>query len=115
MERTNPLYKARLVCQKIAYKVLLQETPAEIHSHVTLHEGIDFVNPRTFNEKVHRLKIHSFSYDPLVVRCADKYAMRGYVEEKGLGEALVPSLRAWASLDDIDWGMQFSPKKYDLA
>lgn len=103
MERTNPLYKARRICQRIAYKVLPQETLARIYSRAILHESINLKDPKTFNEKVQWLKIHSFPNDPVVVRCADKFAVRGYVEEKGLGETLVPSLGAWANPDDIEW------------
>lgn len=103
MERNNPLYKARRLCQKAAYRVLPQEVLARIYSRAVLHEDIDLKDPKTFNEKVQWLKIHSFPNDPLVVRCADKYAVRSYIEEKGLGDTLVPSLGSWSSPDDINW------------
>ena len=104
MERSSAFYKLRRLGQKAAYRVLPQETLAKIYSRAILHDRADLKDPKTFNEKVQWLKIHSFPDDPLVVRCADKYAVRGYVEEKGLGATLVPSLGAWTSPDDIDWG-----------
>lgn len=36
-------------------------------------------------------------------RCADKYAMRSYVEECGLGEFLPKNLGKWDKADDIDF------------
>lgn len=104
MERSNSLYKLRRIGQRVAYRILPQETLARIYSRAVLHEKVDLRNPKTFNEKVQWLKIYSFPNDPLVVRCADKCAVRGYVAEKGFADNLVPSLGSWASPDDIDWG-----------
>lgn len=103
MERSNSLYKLRRIGQRVAYRILPQETLARIYSRAVLREKVDLRNPKTFNEKVQWLKINSFPNDPLVVRCADKYAVRGYVAEKGFVDNLVPSLGSWASPDDIDW------------
>ncbi len=103
MERSNIFYKLRRLGQRVAYGVLPQETLARMYSRAVLHERVDLKNPKTFNEKVQWLKIHSYPGEQLVVRCADKYAVRGYVAEKGLDGILVPSLGAWASPDDIDW------------
>ena len=47
-------------------------------------------NPVNFNEKLLKIKLERYNYDPLVCQCADKYAVREYVEQKGLGRYLVP-------------------------
>lgn len=49
-------------------------------------EGLDLKNPRTFDEKVWYLKLHE--RDPLQTKCTDKYEVREYVEECGLGHIL---------------------------
>ena len=49
---------------------------------------LDFDNPQTSNEKVLWLKFNTYHKNPLVIQCADKYAVREYVEKCGCGEIL---------------------------
>lgn len=49
---------------------------------------IDFDNPKTLNEKIVWLKLYDRT--PLHTICADKYAVRDYVNEKITDEYLVP-------------------------
>ncbi len=58
-------------------------------------------NPQDLNEKI--LWLSLFSDTSLWTRCADKYAVRGYVEEKGLGDILVKLYGKWDKVEDIDW------------
>lgn len=44
---------------------------------------LDLDNPRTFSEKIQWIKLND--RNPLMPRCADKYEVRGYVEECGCG------------------------------
>jgi hypothetical protein len=61
----------------------------------------DLENPVTYNEKLQWLKVHW--YDPLAERCADKYAMRSYIEEK-VGKGYLPELHGvWDKVEDIDF------------
>ena len=48
----------------------------------------DLLHPSSFAEKLTWLKLYRYADDPLVVRCADKLAVRGYVEEHGFGDML---------------------------
>ncbi len=64
-------------------------------------EELDFDNPRTFDEK--QLWLKMFYRDPMCTVCADKYAVRGYVEEKGLGHILNPLYGVYDSVEDIRW------------
>ncbi len=103
MERDSILYKIRRKGQVFAQKILPQETMCKIYSWVLLKKRVDLKNPKTFNEKIQWCKIHDFPNDPLVVKGADKYAVREYVSQKGLEHILVPLLGAWRDARDINW------------
>lgn len=49
-------------------------------------ERLNLQSPETYNEKLQWIKL--YDQNPLMPRCVDKYAVRGYVAEKGLGELL---------------------------
>ncbi|MBC2889916.1 ATP-grasp fold amidoligase family protein [Gordonibacter massiliensis (ex Traore et al. 2017)] len=48
----------------------------------------DFRNPREFYEKLSALKLGAYGTDPLIAQCADKAAVREYVEQCGCGHIL---------------------------
>ena len=52
---------------------------------------LDLNNPQDFNEKLQYLKLRTYYNNPVITRCADKYAVRGYLEEKGYAD-LLPKL-----------------------
>jgi len=58
-------------------------------------------SPRTLDEKL--LWLMLYWRHPLKSRCADKYAVRSYVEELGLGSLLTPLLGVFRSADEIDF------------
>lgn len=63
----------------------------------------DLKNPSNFNEKVMWLLHNVYCNDPNVTRCADKYEMRGYVEEKGLGDILPDVYGVWDKPSQVPW------------
>lgn len=56
-------------------------------------------NPRTFDEKLWWLKLNN--RDPLLTKCSDKYLVREYVEECGLGHILNELYGVYDNADDI--------------
>lgn len=56
-------------------------------------------NPRTFNEKLAWIKLNV--RDPLMVICADKYAMRDYVRQKAGPDYLIPLLGVYEKPEEI--------------
>lgn len=48
--------------------------------------ALDLKNPKTYNEKLNWLKL--YYRNNLMVLCADKYAVRSFIEQAGLGEHL---------------------------
>lgn len=64
---------------------------------------IDLKNPKTFNEKLLWLKLNNYNKNPLVIQCADKYAVRQYVENCGYSNILNDLYGVYDSVNDIDW------------
>lgn len=62
---------------------------------------IDLVNPKDINEKILWLSLYSDITE--WSRMSDKYAVRSYVEELGLGETLVKLYGKWDRAEDIEW------------
>lgn len=58
-------------------------------------------NPKTLNEKILYLCLKTDT--SLWTTCADKYAVRGYVEEKGLKDILIPLVGVWEKATDIKY------------
>lgn len=64
---------------------------------------LDLHDPRTLNEKVLWLKLNTYYKNPLVVQCADKYAVREYIKDCGCEELLVDMYGAYDRVEDIVW------------
>ena len=62
---------------------------------------IDWEHPKNIDEKIHWIEFYGDTSE--WPRLADKYAVRSYVEEKGLGDILVPLIGKWDRVEDIDW------------
>ena len=52
------------------------------------HKPLDLKHPKPLDEKIQWLKFNTYYKNPLVTQCADKYAVREYVEKCGCGEIL---------------------------
>ena len=67
------------------------------------HKKLDLNNPVTSNEKILWLKLNTYNHNSLVTQCADKYAVRDYVKEKGCSGILNDLLGVWDNPDEIDF------------
>lgn len=67
------------------------------------HRKLDLKDPKTLNEKILWLKFNTYYNDPLVKQCADKYAVREYVEKCGWGSILNELIAVYDSPDGIEW------------
>ena len=66
-----------------------------------LHRWPDFRHPRDINEKINWMKFYGdTSQWPLL---ADKYRVRGYIEERIGAEYLIPLIGKWDTVEEIDW------------
>jgi len=61
----------------------------------------DIDNPKTFNEKIHYLKLNDNT--KLKEQLSDKYAVREWISEKIGDEYLVPLVGVWERAEDIDF------------
>lgn len=110
MERDSILYKIRRRVQVVAYKIIPNEIMAKIYSKIMLGKNVNLKNPKTFNEKIQWMKLYYYPQNMRVVKCTDKYAVRGYIKKKNYGSILVPLLGVWDRAEKIDWNqlpMQF--------
>jgi hypothetical protein len=66
----------------------------------TLNKIPDLNNPKTFNEKLQWLKLNY--RDPLMIKCADKFGVRQYIQDKGYGYLLNELIAHYESVDEIN-------------
>ena len=103
MERNTFLYKVRRKGQVLAHRLLPDEIVSKLYYRIVLHKKLNLDNPQTFNEKIQWMKLYYYPKNPQIINCADKFAVRDYVEEKGFGDKLVPLLGVWDRTEDIEW------------
>lgn len=89
--------------QVAAYYVVPKKILSAFYYRILLHERMDLKNPRCLNEKLQWLKLNYYPNDKLAIKCTDKYQVREYVEQKGLGEYLTGLIGAWEQVEDVDW------------
>lgn len=70
-------------------------------------KDLNLNDPQTFNEKLWYLKLHN--RDPLLTICSDKYRVREYVEQCGLGHILNEVYGVYDNAKDIDFDTIPSP------
>ncbi|MDO4462524.1 MAG: ATP-grasp fold amidoligase family protein, partial [Bacteroidia bacterium] len=62
---------------------------------------LNIKNPKRFTEK---LQVYKLKYrNPKMLRCTDKYEVRKYIEDLGLGEYLIPLIGVYNNVDDISY------------
>lgn len=72
-----------------------------LYSSMMHGKKLNWDNPDDLNAKIQWLK---FNGDiDLWARCADKFAVRQYVEERGCADLLVDFYGKWDRAEDIDW------------
>lgn len=76
-------------------------TLAKIRYFARFKKCLNLKNPQTLNEKILYLCLNTDT--TLWTRCADKYAVRDFVEEKGLKDILIPLIGVWNKAADIDF------------
>lgn len=108
--KKNPvIYRANEKYQKLKFDLVSQlslispEKVSRIRYKNVFGTEPDLENPKTFNEKLMWLKLNTYAKDPLVSQCSDKYAVREYVEQCGLGHTLNELIGVWDRAADIGW------------
>ena len=60
-------------------------------------------NPKLYTEKIQWYKI--YYKNPMLIKCVDKYEVREYVSEKGLGSILNECYGVFERAEDVDFEM----------
>ncbi len=93
----NGMYRSLVQFTNAHFPVLL----AKLRFRKLFGRNLNLKNPQDLNEKI--LWLSLFSDTSEWSRLADKYAVRQYVEEKGLGHILLKLYGKWDKVEDIDW------------
>ena len=101
--RDSITYRLRRKIQIAALKLTSREFMSKRYFKMQLKYPLNLKEPKTLNEKLQWLKLRYWENNAKAVQCADKYAVRKYIEEIGEGELLNELLFVWDSVDEIDW------------
>lgn len=103
----NPkFFKTYMKVNRLFWKNYARMAPisaTKLHYKRLMGKPLDFKNPKTLSEKLQYLKVYDYYKNPTVTQCADKYAVRDYVQNKGCAEILNDLYFAFDSVDEIDW------------
>lgn len=83
--------------------VLAPEFKARLIYKRAFGKPLNLQSPSTWNEKINHLKLNDYSNNALVTQCADKYAVREYIKEKGCEEILNELYFSCDSVQEIPW------------
>ena len=90
---------------KILYilaKIMGVDFAKKFDTFLRFHKNLDLKKPKTLSDKVSYIELHNQS--SLATICTDKYAVRSFVEEKGLEEILIPVIGGpWEAVEDVDF------------
>lgn len=77
---------------------------------IQVQQPLNWDNPRTLNEKNFWLEVYSNT--DVWTKYSDKYLVRNYIEDKGLGHTLTKLYGVWNNVEDIDFDSL--PEKFVL-
>ncbi|MCP4123394.1 MAG: hypothetical protein GY751_16705 [Bacteroidetes bacterium] len=64
---------------------------------------LNLKNPKSYCEKIQWLKFNHYFCNDKVITCADKYAVRTFIKEKGFENLLIELYGCWDKPEIIDW------------
>ena len=102
-----------LAVEKRLFAILVKSSPVLATKYKyrrATGKSINLDNPKTFNEKVQWLKL--YWQHPLVAKCADKYEVREFIQERNCDEILNPLYGVYDATSEIDWDKL--PEKFVL-
>src|SRR5574344_975563 len=76
---------------------------AKLKFYYKMKKWPDFDNPKDLNEKINWLKFHDSNERKLWTILADKYEVRNYIQNLGLGKILVKLYGKWDKVEDSDF------------
>lgn len=73
----------------------------QLQYRIKTGRGLNLKNPQRYTEKLQWYKL--YYKEPLMVQCVDKYDVRKYVEDKGLGHILNECYGVYDTVEEIDF------------
>lgn len=101
LKKVVPNKEIRLKLNRALTKNISDETMIKFLYRISTGEKLNLDNPVTFNEKIQWYKLNY--RDPLMTKCSDKFLVREFVKEKGLGNILTPLYGVYESVDEINF------------
>ena len=104
IKNNKTILKLYIGCQKKICRLLTRINSVAATKYIYKYntgKKLNLKNPQTFNEKLQWLKLYGDR--ELMIRCADKYAVRSYLEEKGCPEILNELYGVYDSVEQIDF------------
>lgn len=96
-----PIKIFKILSRKGILNSMSDEVYLKITYYLHFHRKLDFGNPKTFNEKLHWLKV--FNHKPEYTMMVDKYEVKKYVADKIGQQYVIPTYGVWDCFDDIDF------------
>lgn len=99
----NKMGKLRTACLNLSRGGLIAVSPVSfdrLYYRLKLGRPCNLKNPTRLSEKIVWLK--RYWHDEQAVVCADKYAVRQFLQEMGYGELLIPLLDVYSSPEEFD-------------
>jgi len=100
-------YKKLIRNQKVRFKILglldfvSDKMMLKLQYRIKTGRKLNLISPKRYTEKLQWYKL--FYRDPLMTKCSDKFAVREYVESKGLGEILNPLYGVYDDIESINF------------
>lgn len=88
---------------KRCLSLISPELNTKVVYRMKFKKSIDLEHPKTLDEKIQWLKLHTYRNNPLVNQCADKYRVRDYVAECNCGEILNELYGVYNNVDEVPW------------
>jgi len=112
MANKGLIYNIRRKIQVLAYMVTNPEFMSKIYYKIIMGHKLDINNPQTLNEKIQWLKLNEWPKNKLAIKCTDKYEVREFIKEKGMGNYLNDLIGVWDNVSEIDFDKL--PNKFAL-
>lgn len=97
------LVKSRDMREKILriLSFIPDKSMVKLQYRIKTGRNLNLKDPQRYTEKLQWYKL--FYKDPIMIKCVDKYDVRQYIEEKGMGELLNKCYGVYEKADDIDF------------
>ena len=97
------VFKSRRTRAKIlkALNFVPDKSMLKIQYRMKLGRRLNLCKPLRFTEKIQWYKL--YYRNPIMRTCVNKYTVREYIREKGLGDILVPLIAHYKWVEDVEW------------